>query len=147
MSLLDKITDDMKTAMKNKDKFKVTTLRLLMSQVKYRRIDAKENLTPEQEIAVLTNAAKKRKEAIEIYQKSNRADLLEKEQKELAIISEYLPEQMSEQEIEKLVSETIECVAAVGLKDMGRVMSEVMKVLKGRADGKQVQQFVRQKLA
>ncbi len=115
MSLLDKITNEMKNAMKARDKFKVNTLRMVMAQLKNKRIDSMEDLTLEQEIAVITNAAKKRKEAIEIYKKSNRNDLLEKEQKELSIISEYLPEQLSDEEIDKTVSEIVDRLAAKSL--------------------------------
>ena len=147
MNFLEKITDDMKTAMKAKDRLKVNTLRMLIAQIKNARIASQDDLTPEQELAVLMNAAKKRKEAIEIYQETDRTDLLEKEQNELAIISEYLPKQMSEEDIDKVISEIIKRLAAVNLKDMGKVMSEAMSVLKGKADGKYVQQLVRSKLA
>jgi len=147
MSLLQKISDDMKSSMKARDQFRVNTLRLVIAQLKNEQIDLRSELTPEQELSIVKNAAKKRKEAIEIYEKTNRNDLLEKEQKELSIISEYLPEQMSEEEIEKVVSETIEKLAATSLKEMGKVMAEAMKSLKGKADGKEVQQLVRRKLA
>ena len=147
MGLLEKLIADMKTAMKAKNQFRVNTLRLIIAQIKNVRIDSKKDLTPEQELAILTNAIKKRNEAIEIYQKTDRTDLLEKEQKELAIISEYLPEQMSEEEVNRIVSEIVERLAATNLKDLGRVMAEAMKTLKGKADGKQVQQLVRSKLA
>ena len=147
MSLLEKLSEDMKNAMKAKDQVRVNTLRMVISQIKNERIAFQNDLSPEQELAVLMNAAKKRKEAIEIYQKSSRVDLLEKEQKELEIISEYLPEQMSEEDVDKVITEIIEHTAADSLKDMGKVMSEAMKILKGKADGKQVQQLVRSKLA
>ena len=147
MNFLEKITDDMKTAMKAKDRLKVNTLRMLIAQIKNARIASQDDLTPEQELAVLMNAAKKRKEAIEIYQETDRTDLLEKEQNELAIISEYLPKQMSEEDIDKVISEIIKRLAAVNLKDMGKVMAEAMSVLKGKADGTYVQQLVRSKLA
>ena len=147
MSLLEKITNDMKLAMKARDQLKVSTLRMLMSQIKNARINAKEDLNPEQELAVIINAAKKHKESIEIYQKTARTDLLEKEQKELAIIEEYLPEQISDEEVEKTITEIIEQTAAKSMKDIGKVMSEAMKILKGKADGKKIQQLVRSKLA
>lgn len=147
MSQLEKITDDLKTAMKARDQFRVNTLRMIIAQMKNARIASQNDLTPEQELAVLMNAAKKRNEAIEIYEKTDRVDLLEKEQHELAIISEYLPEQMADEEINKVISEIIERTAAKSLKDMGKVMAEAMGILKGKADGKKVQQLVRRRLA
>lgn len=147
MSLLEQITDDMKKAMKAKDQLKVNTLRLVISQIKNEIINAQEDLSDEQQLAVVMNAAKKRKEAIEIYQNSERKDLLEKEQNELNIIEQYLPEQISDDEIEKIIVEIIEKTGASSMRDMGKVMSEAMKNLKGKADGKKVQQLVRVKLA
>ena len=147
MSILEKISNDLKTAMKSKDRTRVETLRSLISQLKNERINQGKDLSPEQELAVLMNAAKKRKEAIEIYEKSNRNDLLDKEKSELDIISEYLPEQLSDEDIEKAVTEIIDRTGATSMKDLGRVMGEAMKELKGKADGKKVQQMVRSKLA
>jgi len=147
MNYLEKISTDLKVAMKAKDQKRVNTLRLLIAPLKDARINLQEDLTPEQELSVLMSAAKKRKEAIEFYEQSDRTDLLEKEQQELAIISEYLPEQISDEETEKIVTEIIEKTGAATLKDMGKVMSEAMKSLKGKADGKKVQEIVRRKLA
>ncbi len=147
MSILEKITNDLKIAMKSKDKIRVETLRSVIAQLKNERINVGNDLSPEQELAVLMNAAKKRKEAIDIYEKSNRKDLLDKEKSELEIISEYLPEQISDEAIEKSVSAIIERTGATSVKDIGRVMGEAMKELKGKADGKKVQQMVRSKLA
>ncbi|MDZ7333480.1 MAG: GatB/YqeY domain-containing protein, partial [candidate division KSB1 bacterium] len=93
------------------------------------------------------NAAKKRKEAIDAYQKANRSDLAEKEQQELAIIQQYLPAQLSDEQIAAKIDEIIAAVGATSLKDLGKVMAEAMKALKGKADGKKVQQLVREKLA
>ena len=147
MNVLEKISADLKTAMKAKDQLRVSTLRTVIAQLKNERIAKQSELTPEQELSVLLNAAKKRKEAIEFYEKSSRTDLLNKEQQELAIISEYLPLQLSEEEIEKVVTEIIDRIGASSLKDLGIVMAETMKELKGKADGKKVQQIVRNKLA
>lgn len=147
MNVLEKISADLKTAMKAKDQLRVSTLRTVIAQLKNERIAIQAELTPEQELSVLMNAAKKRKEAIEFYEKSSRTDLLNKEQHELAIISEYLPQQLSEEEIENVISEIIDRTGASSLKDLGKVMAETMKELKGKADGKKVQQIVRSKLA
>ena len=98
-------------------------------------------------LSFLMSAAKKRKESIEAYQAGNRQDLLEREQQELDIINKYLPQQMSDEDVEKAIDEIIGLTGATSSKDLGKVMSEAMKVLKGRADGKKVQNIVRSKLA
>lgn len=147
MSILLQLTEDMKQALKANDKLKLSTIRLLISQLKNVRIDSGKDLSPEEEISVLMNAAKKRKEAIEAYQSGHRPDLMEKEQQELEIIQQYLPVPMSDAEIEKAITEIMASTGASSLKDLGRVMSEAMKVLQGRVDGRKVQQLVRSKLA
>ncbi len=147
MSLMEKLMSELKNAMKEKDKIRVDTVRLLISQLKNARIEAGDDLTPDQELQVLMSAAKKRREAIQAYQSGGREDLLEQEQKELQIIEEFLPKQLSDEEIEKEVSAIIEQLGASSMKDLGRVMGEAMKKLKGKADGKKVQSIVRAKLA
>jgi len=147
MSLLEKITADMKSAMKSQDKVKVNALRLLISDLKYARISSNEDLTDEQEMAVVLSAAKKRKESIESYKTGGRDDLLAKEEQELKIISEYLPEQMSEEEVIAEIESVIAETGASSMKDLGRVMGMAMKKLKGKADGSLVQEIVRRKLA
>ena len=147
MSILEQLTEDMKQAMKAREKIKLGTIRMLISQLKNARIDSGKDLTPDDEMQIIMNAAKKRKEAIEAYQSANRQELLEKEQLELEIIQHYLPEQMSDEEIGKKIDEIIEVTGASSLKELGKVMSEAMKDLRGSADGKKVQQIVREKLA
>jgi len=147
MSLLKKITNDMKKAMKNKEKERVNVLRLLRSELKNAKIDSQKELTEEDEIQVISKAAKNRKESIESYKKGDREDLVEKEQKELEIIQEYLPEQMSDEEIKELVEEVIEEVDASGMQDMGKVMGTIMPKVRGQAEGSKVQKIVRSKLA
>jgi len=147
MSLQEQLMEDLKTAMKARDEIKVGTIRLLRAQMKDFQIAKGSPLTPEDEIAVLTSAVKKRKEAIEVYQKSDRADLLNKEQEELRIISSYLPKQLSAEEVEKIVAEVINEVGATSQKDFGKVMQAAMAKLKGRAEGKLVQELVKKKLS
>ena len=115
--------------------------------MKNESINSGEPLTEEQEIGILMNASKKRKDAIEAYRIGNRQDLLEKEQQELEIIQQYLPKQLSDEEIEEKITEIIELTGASSLKDLGKVMSEAMKELKGKVDGKKVRQIARLKLA
>lgn len=146
MTLQQQLSEDLKSAMKAGDTRKRDTLRMVLSQLKYARIDSNRELTPEDELAVVMNAAKKRKEAIEMYQKSDRIDLFEKEQQELDIISVYLPKQLTDDEIASVVDEIIQKVGATTIKDMGKIMSAIMNELKGQVDGKKVQTLVRQKL-
>ncbi|MCI0514487.1 GatB/YqeY domain-containing protein [candidate division KSB1 bacterium] len=147
MSIQEKLMDDLKSAMKSGDSFKRDTLRLLISQIKYARINKGHDLSLEEEISVLLTASKNRLEAIEMYQQGGRDDLKDKEQRELAIISTYLPEQLSDAEVEQAITAAIAQLGATTGKDVGKVMSSLMKDLKGKVDGKKLQALVRQKLA
>ena len=147
MSIQEQLLEDMKAAMKAGDKLRLETIRGLRSQIKNAEIDKGRELSEEEVIQVLMNAAKKRKESIELYRQGNRMDRAEEESRELEIIQEYLPEQMSEEEIARLVDKVIKEVNASSPKDMGKVMGKIMPQVKGRADGKVVQKIVQQKLA
>ena len=147
MSILSQLSNDVKTAMKAHDKMRVNTLRLLISQIKMAKIDSGEDLSADQELSILLTAAKRRKEAIQAYESGNRQDLREIESQELQIINEYLPKQVSDEEVEKEINEIIEATGASSMKDLGRVMADAMQRLKGKADGKKVQTIVRSKLA
>ena len=132
MSLRDKIETDYKTSLKSKDKNKISTYRLILSGIKDLDInnrsgpDKKE--TDDNDIKkLLKKMIKQRSESIEVYKKSNRNDLLEIEQREINIISEYLPKQLSEEETKKLCSEIIEKIGASSIKDMGKIMGELKK--------------------
>lgn len=146
MSLKDKLADAMKTAMKSKDSVALQTIRMVRAQIKDTEIAKGKELSDEDVLGVLMAAAKKRKEAIELYEKGGRQDLLEKEKAELAVISEYLPKQLSPEEIEEVIVGVIAAVGATTAKDLGRVMGMAMKQLKGKADGKLIQDIVRAKL-
>ena len=147
MEIQNRLSEDLKTAMKAKEKIKVDTIRMVRAQLKDFQIAKRDELTEEDEISVLTNAAKKRKEALELYEKSDRQDLIEQEKQELEIISAYLPAQLSKEEVEKVVLKVIEEVGASSPQDLGKVMGATMKDLKGKADGKMVQEIVREKLS
>lgn len=149
--LHQKLTDDLKDAMKSGDNFRTGVLRMLLSALHNKEIEKKgkgqEPVLSDDEIAdVLFKESKKRKEAGEIYLKAGRADLSEKELKELEIIKRYLPEQLGEEEIEKAVKAAIEKVGAKDIKDFGKVMAEAMKELRGRADASLVSQAVKIRL-
>lgn len=137
---------DLKAAMKAREKNRVDVLRLLKARIKNLEIDKGRALTGEEEIQVLQSAAKKRKEAIDLYEKGNRPELAEKEREELAVIQSYLPEQLSREDVEREIVLIVEETGASSMKDLGKVMKEAMARLKGKADGKLVQEIVRSKL-
>lgn len=150
MSLKDRIGEEIKAAMKSKDKVRLETVRsikkvLLEKEVSVRPSGA-EALTPEQEMEVLVQLAKQRRESIEQYRQAGRDDLAAKEAEELAIIEEYLPKQLSDEEVSAIIDEIIAQVGATSAKDMGKVMGPAMQQLKGKADGKKVQELVKAKL-
>ena len=146
MGLQDKLQEDMKAAMKLGDKLRVETIRMVRAQLKDAQIAKMAPLTPEDEIGILQNAAKKRREAMEMYKKGGRDDLLEKEMAELAIIGEYLPRALSQEELLAIIDSMIQETGAKGAADFGKVMGKVAQQTKGRADGKLVQQMVRERL-
>lgn len=150
MSLKDRITEEIKIAMKSQDKVRLETLRsikkvLLEKEVSVRPSGQTE-LTEAQEIEALSQIAKQRRDSIEQYTNANRQDLADKEAAELAIIETFLPAQMSDEEVESAIAEIIAQVGATSAKDMGKVMGPVMQQLKGKADGKKVQAIVKAKL-
>jgi hypothetical protein len=150
MSLKDRISEDIKAAMKAKDKVRLETVRsikkVLIEKETTVRGEGKDSLTPEQEMEALMQQAKQRRDAIEQYRQAGREDLAESEAAELVIIEEYLPQQLSEDEIAAVVDEVMAQVGAISPKDMGKVMGPVMQQLKGQADGKKIQEIVKAKL-
>jgi uncharacterized protein YqeY len=151
MSLKDRISEDIKIAMKSKDKVRLETVRsikkVLLEKEVSLRPQGQESLTESQEIEVLAQQAKQRRESIEQYRQAGRDDLAEKEAQELAIIETYLPGQLSDEEIAAVVNEVIASVGATSAKDMGKVMGPVMQKLKGRAEGQKIQALVKAKLS
>ena len=147
MSVQEKLLQDMKEAMKSGDRVRLDTIRGLRAMLKDAQIAKQGELTEEDEIAVLQSAAKKRTEAIKLYRQGNRQDLVEKEERELEIIRSYLPKMMSPEEIEKVVDDAIARLGASGMRDFGKVMGEVMRQLRGKAEGQTVQEVVRRKLS
>ena len=146
MSYLARLTEDMKIAMKAGDKDRLSVIRLLRGQLKDGVIAKRAELTTDEEISVLSNALKKRRESIEAYQNAGRMDLVQKEQKELEVIQSYLPAQLSPEEIEAVVLKVVQETGAQTMKDLGKVMPLVMEQVKGRADGRLVNELVRKKL-
>ena len=141
------ITDGVKEALKAGDKLRLGTLRLIVSEMKNRKIaDGVKELEDKTVIAVIKKMAKQRKESIEKFKEGGRDDLVEKETAELAILDEFLPEEMSEDAVAKIVDEVLSGIEGATAKDMGVVMKEVMARVAGQADGKLVSKIVKEKL-
>ncbi|HRV92113.1 MAG TPA: GatB/YqeY domain-containing protein [Anaerolineae bacterium] len=147
MSVIDQINSDLKTAMKSGQKELVATLRSLKSAIKYAEIEAGGELNDEATIGVLSKQAKQRRDSITEFEKAGRSDLVAQETAELQIIETYLPAQLSEEEIRAKVQAVITTLNVTDTKGMGQVMKQVMADLKGQADGKTVNQIVRQLLS
>jgi hypothetical protein len=144
--ITDTITQKIGEALKAHDEIRLSTLRLLSSAFNYEFIAKQHKLTEDEELVVVRKEAKKRKEAIEAYEKAGYKDRADKEAKELAILQEYLPPEVSDDEIVKLVDEAIKETQAVSIKDMGKVIGLVKEKTKGAADGAKIAQLVKSKL-
>jgi len=146
--LEDKIMEDFKSAMKNKDALKVSTLSFLRSQLKNVAIDKKKDKLEDGDvIAVIKKQIKQRQDSIENFKTGNRLDLAEKEQNELNILKSYLPQELPQEELEKIIGDIVKETGASTMKDMGKVMKELTPKIAGRADNKLVSELVRKKLA
>ncbi|MBU1035648.1 GatB/YqeY domain-containing protein [bacterium] len=143
LSLEEVIFNDMKKALKENEKLKLSTLRLIRAAIKNAEISKKDKLTEDEVIGVVTNNLKKLEESLDIFIKGQRPELADKAKREIKIIKEYLPEQLSEEEVEKIVKDTIIKFGFKGLQDIGPAMREIMPQLKGKADGKIVNKMVR----
>lgn len=147
MTLSERITEDMKVALKAGEKLRLETLRTLRAQfLELGKRGPAQPVTADDEMAVLLSALKKRKEAIDLYQQAGRKELVEKETSELEIIQTYLPSQMSREEADREIQAIVTKTGASSPKDFGKVMGVAMKELKGKIDGKIVQEIVKQKL-
>lgn len=164
MSLKIQIQEDLKSALKEKKEIEISVLRLLLAAISNREIEKRTKiwkkkpelsleelksesiLTDEEILEIILAEGKKKKEAILLFEKGKREDLAEREKRELTILERYLPEQLSEEEIKKLVKEAIKKVGAKGLKDIGKVMQELMPKVKGRAEGSLVSRIVKELL-
>lgn len=148
MSLETKINDGMKSAMKNGDKIRLETLRSIRAGIiAFNKSGAGRDMNGDDEQKILLAAAKQRRDAIDMARSANRPEFIEKEEQELAIIMEFLPKQLSEEEVAEVVNRIISEMGASGTKDFGKVIGAAMKELRGKADGNIVQQTVKQLLA
>ncbi|TVY09657.1 GatB/YqeY domain-containing protein [Paenibacillus cremeus] len=147
MSLSEKLNDDMKLAMKSQDKFKLSVIRMVRAAIKNIEIDQRKTLDDQEVLDVLNREIKQRKDSLQEFEKAGREDLAENLKAELVILMEYMPQQLSEEEVKAIVQQTIQEVGASSKADMGKVMTALMPKVKGRADGKTVNTFVQQLLS
>jgi len=146
MTITNNLPELIVSAMKARDEVKLSTLKMLSSALSYEKIAKQHDLSDEEEIAVVRSEAKKRRDAIDSYTKAGQPDRAEKEKTELAILEEYLPAQMSDEDLAKIVDEVLAETKASGPADMGRVIGAVVAKTKGMADGSRVSSLVREKL-
>ena len=142
----DRILKDIVTSMKEKDKERLSVLRMVKGAIQLEENNKKETLKDEDVIGVLAKQIKTRKESIAEFEKGNRQDLIDQTNREIAILEEYMPEQLSMEEVEKIIEEAFESVKPESMKDMGRIMKEVTPKLKGKADMSMVSTKIRTKL-
>ena len=147
MSLKGKLMEDLKDAMKNKDELKKNTVTMIRAAIKQIEVDKRVELEDNDVIDIISKEAKKRKDALAEFEKAGRQDLIEQTNAELALIKSYLPEELSEEELTKIIEETIKEVGAETMKDMGKVMQAVKSKTAGRADGKTINEIVKAKLS
>jgi len=145
--ITDTISQKIAEALKGKDELKVTTYRLLSSALNYEFIAKQHKLSEEEEWVIVEREIKKRKEAIEAYEKAKAIDRAEKEREEMEILVKFLPKQLSDGEIEKIVEEALDQTKVTSMSDMGKVMGIVMSQVRGKADGNKVLEIVKRKLA
>ena len=146
MSLFNQINEDIKTSMKNKDAFKLSVIRMVKGAMQLEVINKKRDLNDDEVIAIIAKQIKMRKDSIEEFKKASRDDLVEKTQKEVDILVTYMPEQLSEEEINKIIEEVFEVVKPTSAKDMGMIMKEISPKVKGKADMGLVNKLIKEKL-
>ncbi|MCK1991558.1 GatB/YqeY domain-containing protein [Peribacillus muralis] len=147
MSLLERLNNDMKQAMKNKEKDKLSVIRMLKASIQNEALKLRQDLTDNEELTVLSRELKQRKDSLQEFENAGRSDLVDKVRTELVYVEAYMPEQLSEEEISNIVKETIKEVNATSKADMGRVMGALMPKVKGKADGSLVNKLVLQHLS
>ncbi|SFH59024.1 GatB/YqeY domain-containing protein [Pisciglobus halotolerans] len=147
MSLLTTVNEDIKTAMKARDKETLAVLRMIKSSLQNEEIKKGSALNEEEELTVLSREMKQRRESLTEFKSAGRDDLVEKLEKEIAIVERYLPKQLSEDELRAIVKKTADRVQASSMKDFGKVMGAVMSEIKGQADGNEVNRLVKEQLS
>lgn len=146
MSLQQRLDGDLKTAMKSSDSLKTSVLRMVKAAIKNKQVEKRKELSDEEIISVLSTLTKQRRESIDLFSKGGREDLAEKERQELAMLQLYLPGQLSPEDLDRIIMEAINESSAEGVKDIGKVMRLIMPRVQGAADGKVVNQRVKELL-
>ena len=146
MGLKEQLNEDMKQAMRAKDKNRLSAIRMVRGAVRDKEINSKVELDDDGVLEVIASQIKKRKDALEQLRQSNRDDLVEAEMEQIEILQKFLPAQLSEDEIEAVVTDVIEELGATSMRDMGKVMGKLVSQLRGKVDNSVVSQIVRQKL-
>lgn len=146
MSLFNQINEDIKTSMKNKDAFKLSVIRMVKGAMQLEVINKKRDLNDDEVIAIIAKQIKMRKDSIEEFKKASRDDLVKKTQKEVDILVTYMPEQLNEEEIIKVIDEVFEIVKPSSMKDLGMIMKEISPKVKGKADMSEVNRLIKEKL-
>lgn len=144
MTLKDRLTDDLKEAMKNKEQVRKSVVTLIRAGIKQCEVDTRQELTDEDIISLISKQLKQRKDALVDFEKANRTDLIEQTNQEIAILENYLPEQLDDVELKEIITKVVEEVGATSMKDMGKVMAKTVSLVQGRADGKRINAMVKQ---
>lgn len=147
MNLAERLNEDMKQAMKNGDKFRLQVIRMVRASIKNQEIEMRRPLNDDELIQVISRDLKQRRDSLQDFQKAGREDLVAQATAEIEIISQYLPKQLTEEEIKEIVTQTMQETGASSKADMGKLMGVLMPKVKGRADGKLVNQIVQQLLS
>jgi uncharacterized protein YqeY len=147
MTIKDHLNEAMQAAMKARDSLRLSAVRMARAAIKNREIDSRVEIDDQGAIDVISSLAKQRRESIRMYREGNRLELAEKEEQELSVLLEFLPKQLSPDEIDSLINQVITETGAQGAKDMGKVMKAVAPLTAGKADGKSVSEAVRKLLA
>ena len=146
MTLAERINDDVKTAMKSQDKEKLNVIRMVKSAIQLAKIEAKHDLSDEEVIDVISKQIKMRKDSIVEFEKASRTDLAEAYKREIDILSEYMPEPLSKEEVEKIIEEVFVKINPTSPKQIGLIMKEVTPLVKGKFDMGEVSKMIREKL-
>ena len=146
MSLKEKLQEDLKSSMKNKDTIRKSVVTLIRAAIKQHEVDNRVELADDDIIDIISKQLKQRKDSLAEFQKANRDDLVEETKSEIQVLEGYLPQQLSEEELEKIVIETIAEVGATSMKDMGKIMATIKPKTAGRADGRKINELVKKNL-
>ncbi len=147
MSLKEKINEDMKSAMRSKDVALLGTIRLIQAAIKQKEVDERILVDDSSVISIIEKMLKQRNDSIEAFKKANRTDLVEKEEFEVSVLKNYMPEQMNAEEVEKIIQEVIKKIGASSMKEMGPVMAQAKEILSGKANMAEVSKIIKAKLS